>query len=107
MFDKRESGIQFINEKTILFERTIKLIYENILEKTSASTYSKTLFEGFLYGVVKNIDSLEKKTTPQLKKLLNTFTNLPDYSLESLKEGLSAREKVTKRLTAAENCFSK
>lgn len=106
MFEKREPDDQFISDKTILFERTTKLIYEKILEKKSAASFGKTLFEGLLYGVAKNIDSLEQKTISELKLLLKSFRNLPEYSLDSLKEGLSAREKVFTRLTASANCFS-
>ncbi|MFZ3167354.1 MAG: DUF262 domain-containing protein [Candidatus Methanoperedens sp.] len=106
MFDMREPGEQFVLEKTNLFERTTKLIYEKLLEKKSAASFSKTLFEGLLYGVAENIDSLEQKTIPDLKMLFQTFQNLPDYSLDSLKGGLSAREKVITRLTASETCFS-
>lgn len=106
MDDMREPGEQFVKEKTILFERTIKLIYEKLLEKTSAASISKTKFEGLLYGVAKNIDSLEQKTIPDLKLLFQAFNNLPDYSFDSLKEGLSAKEKVITRLTASKTIFS-
>lgn len=106
MFNNRELQEQIITEKTTLFNRTTKLIYEKLLENTSASSFSKTFFEGLLYGVAKNIDSLEQKTIPELKAFLVTFKGIPEYSFESLKEGLSAREKVTSRLIAAENCFS-
>lgn len=106
MFAMREPDEQFISDKTILFERTTKLIYEKMLEKKSAASFSKTLFEGLLYGVSKNIDSLEQKTIPELKLLLESFKDLPEYSLDSLKEGLSGREKVSTRLNVAEKCFS-
>lgn len=106
MFTMREPDEQFVSDKTILFERTIKLIYEKMLENKSAASFSKTLFEGLLYGVAKNIDSLEQKTIPELKLLLQSFKDLPEYSVDSLKEGLSARDKVSTRLTASSNCFS-
>jgi hypothetical protein len=106
MFKMRNPDELFVSEKTILFERTTKLIYEKLLDKKSAASFSKTLLEGLLYGVAKNIDSLEQKTIPELELLLESFKNLPEYSLDSLKEGLSAREKVFTRLTASANCFS-
>jgi len=106
MFDMREPDEEFVLEKTNLFERTNKLIYEKILDNESAASFSKTLLEGLLYGVAKNIDSLEQKSILELKLLHQCFNDLPDYSVESLKEGLSAREKVSKRLTASSNCFS-
>jgi len=106
MFDNREPGDENIAAKTALFNRTATIISEKILENTSASSFSKTLFEGLLYGVAKNIDALEQKTNPELQALFIAFKALPDYTLESLKEGLSAREKVTARLTASSNCFA-
>lgn len=106
MFAMREPDEQFVSEKTFLFERTINLIYEKMLGKKSAVSFSKTLFEGLLYGVAKNIDSLEQKTIPELKLLLKSFNNLQEYNADSLKEGLSGREKVFKRLTASAECFS-
>lgn len=106
MFDNREPEEEVIAAKTALFNRTITIISERILEGTSASSFSKTLFEGLLYGVAKNIDSLEQKTSIELQTLFQEFKALPDYTLESLKEGLSAREKVTTRLTASTNCFA-
>ena len=106
MFDNRNADEEYIAAKTTLFNRTVSLIYEKVLEKSSASSFSKTLLEGLLFGVAKNIDSLEQKEVPQLVELLKSFKALPEYTTESLKEGLSAKDKVTQRLNAATACFS-
>ena len=107
MFDNRNANDKFIEAKTTLFNKTVLLIYEKVLEKSSASNFSKTLLEGLLYGVARNIDALEGKTIQQLTALFQSFKALPEYTVDSLKEGLSAERKSNTKIKCSFSVFFK
>jgi len=62
-------------------------------------------FIGFC-SVSQNIVKLKGESSERVKDLYNSFKELPEYSVQSLKEGLSAREKVVDRLSASSRCFN-
>ncbi|HSV77182.1 MAG TPA: DUF262 domain-containing protein [Bacteroidales bacterium] len=106
MFDNRNIDEQTQNIKRGLYSPTTNLVYEIIFDKTSATSLGKTFLEGLLFGVSQNLEKLKNETPQRVKQLYETFKELPEYSVQSLKEGLSAREKVVDRLTASKNCFA-
>lgn len=107
MFENRELSPEKIDEFTSTYQDTIKLVYEKIFDKSSVTSLGKTFLEGLVYGVGQNIETLRDASSQKLKKLYNDFKNLPEYSVESLKEGLSAKDKVQERLKASKDCFAK
>jgi hypothetical protein len=106
MFDHRNLIDVDIEAKTLLYSQTTNLVYEKIFDKTSATSLGKTFLEGLLYGVSQNLEKLKLETPEKVKTLFENFKLLPEYSVQSLKEGLSAREKVNDRLTSSKNCFA-
>lgn len=106
MFEYRNLDEDSLASKKNLYLSTINLVYEKIFEKHSGSSYGKTFIEGLIYGVSKNLDSLTDYTHQKMKALFEEFKHLPEFSVENLQEGLSAKDKVLTRLGAAENCFA-
>lgn len=106
MFDYRNIDEATQSSKKELYSQTTNLVYEVIFDKTSATSLGKTFLEGLLYGVSQNLVKLKEETPQKVKQLYENFKELPEYSVQSLKEGLSAREKVVDRLTASKNCFA-
>jgi hypothetical protein len=106
MFENRNPTQKFISLKSDLFNKTTILIYEKIFDRSAVDVMSKSILEGLLVGVSKNIKKLSEKNPKQLKKLYENFRALPEFGVDNLKEGLSAKEKVIDRLNAAIKVFS-
>jgi uncharacterized protein with ParB-like and HNH nuclease domain len=107
MFDFKNPGDKSLESKKDLFRETTILIYKSIFDDNSVGKMSKAILEGLLVGVAKNIKKLSRKPREEIKKLYQQFRQLPDFSVDNLKEGLSAKDKVFHRLSSAINVFSK
>lgn len=106
MFENRNLSEDKIAANIDFYLTTAKIVYEKIFDKSSASSLGKTFLEGLLYGVSQNIETLKNENDEKLKSLFGNFKLLPEYSVQSLKEGLSAKEKVIQRLSSSKNCFA-
>ena len=106
MDDQKNIGANDISDKRHLFERTIDLLYQKILIFNSLHKISKTTAEAIFIGIAQNINKLELESEDVLKTKFNTLLEHNDFSVESLKEGLSQKEKVTTRLNTAISIFS-
>jgi hypothetical protein len=105
MLDHRDASPAFLDEKTRLFERTVDLIFKRIYSAQGPRKLSLTLFEALLVGVGSNIDRLEKVALPSVKVLARRLSEHEELSEERLSEGLSKRERVISRLSAAKKVF--
>lgn len=92
--------------KRHLFERAIDLLYQRILQKEPLLKISKTTTEAILIGIVQNINKLEQQSDKELKEKMCKLRRHDDFSVESLKEGLSKKEKVNNRLKTSITIFS-
>lgn len=106
MYENRNQTLEFAEQKKARIQQTITIIRDHMLDGGHAGNIGKTTLEGLLYGVMNNLDFLKNQDSEELKKMYNKFLSIPEYSVEELKEGLSAKEKVIKRLNAAKNCFN-
>jgi hypothetical protein len=106
MFDNRSLTDVEIEAKTLFYTEATNLVYEKIFDKSAATSLGKTFLEGLLYGVSQNLQKLKKETPEKVKSLFESFKQLPEYSVQSLKEGLSAKEKVNDRLNSSKKCFA-
>lgn len=106
MFSKRELDDNEILEKTKLYKMTITFISDKFFKNSSASSLGKTFMEGLLYGVSQNLEYLKNQKVDKVEKLYENFKLLPQYSIQNLKEGLAAKNKVKERFEAANKCFA-
>lgn len=106
MSEKRNISDKDMEPKRILFERTINLIYQRMFAESPLKESSKAVTEGLLVGVAKNIDFLEELTDQQIIKLYAKLRSAEAFSIDNLKEGLSAKTKVIERLDIAISAFS-
>ncbi len=106
MYSNKKADISFLQSKEKLFNDTIDVIQQKIFDNKVLPNMSKATLEGLLLGVSKNIDELSKKSPQELKKIYDNYRNLDEYSTDSLKEGLSAKDKVKNRLHSAIHVFS-
>lgn len=94
MNDNRNPAEEFISNKRHLFERVIDLIYIKILDSKRIPNISKATIEGLIVGVANNINKLEKEDNAVLLEYYQSLRSDDLYSIESLKEGLSQKDKV-------------
>lgn len=73
--------------------------------KRRISEYGKTLKEGLLVGLIKNIDNITTTSPEHFNEMLNSFHNTPEFNEENIREGLSAKDKVQSRLSKAISIF--
>jgi predicted PolB exonuclease-like 3'-5' exonuclease len=106
MDDKRSITEAELAEKRHLFERVIDLIYLRILDRQPMPKLSKATMEGIMVGISRNINALENKTDIELRQKLAELRADENYSVDNLKEGLSAKEKVVNRLNRAVEIFN-
>jgi len=106
MEDQKKSSDQKLEEMECKMTRTVSLIYNRILDGKALPRLSKATTEALLVGVYTNIDLLENEND---KSLIGKFEKLREhenFSIISLKEGLSATEKVKGRINTATAIFS-
>ncbi len=105
MDKKKEISSEEIGEKKQKMERTLSLLYSRILDGEPLPKLSRATTEAILIGIYKNIDILEKKTGRELKMMLKALRNDEIFSVDNLKEGLSAVDKVKERIRKAREIF--
>lgn len=93
-----------IDRKKTLFNRTVKLIMEKIFIG-EPQNLSVSILEALLVGVAKNIDTLESKTHVLIISCYQALKDSPEFSVESLSEGLAAKIKVQERINRAISAF--
>jgi hypothetical protein len=101
-----EGGKKLLDEKQLLFERTIDTLYLKIFNSTSIEKLSKAVVEALLIATGKNLNYLDGLTQPQASELFTKLKAEPQFSADSLKEGLSQKSKVTSRINRAIEIFS-
>lgn len=100
----RKAPPEFLEEKRVFFKRTVDCIskFEQDLPKKTIIT----LLEAMLIGIGKNLELLEQKPRSKISSLYKKLANHPNFSEESLKEGLSKKPRVLARLDSAIEIFS-
>jgi Protein of unknown function DUF262 len=112
MFEKEKNpkGVKItdkeIEEKRKSFQKTIDLTYTKVYNNQSAENVSKSVIEAVLIGVNKNSKYVDSITIPEAQVLLEKLRQDPLFSVDSLKEGLSQKAKVTARIKKAIEIFS-
>lgn len=106
MQSNKSPGKGFLEEKKTYFNETIEIIQVHIFDNNPIDKMSKATLEGLLIGVGKNLKNLKLKQPKEIKELYQNFRHLENYSVDNLKEGLSAKDKVINRISSAILVFS-
>ena len=97
------------SEQLILFQskfmNALKLLYERILQEEPLPRLSKATTEAIMVGIIVNYDTLAERTDRDLQHKYKDLRSDELFSLNALKEGLAARERVIGRLTRAIEIF--
>lgn len=87
-------------------KRAIDILYSRIMDGKALPRLSKATTESILVGLYKNIENLETESNSSLRKRFTAVRKDSNFSLDSLKEGLSATEKVKSRINKASELFA-
>ncbi len=99
------SGSTLVEEKRMTLERALRVVYEKALASEPLPRLSKATVEALFVGVIKNLDKLEVMSPMDVAARYHSLRAHEDFSVESLKEGLSEAAKVTGRLNTAIGIF--
>lgn len=83
----------------------IDIIYEQVLSGEPFHKTSKALIEAVFVGVIRNKQVIKNMTKDDLKTRYKSLREDDLFSVDSLKEGLAATDKVINRLKRAEEIF--
>lgn len=98
-----EEGIQNAKAK---FLRVIDLVYRKALGEEPMPRLSKATIEAVFVGVYRNFESLKDATEQDVRQRYLDLRNDPLFSVDALKEGLAATERVKARLNRAVEIFA-
>ncbi len=101
---KRASEEQVQSKRSVL-ERALTVVYEKALGSEPLPRLSKATVEAIFVGVISNLDSVEAMSAAEVAKRYQQIRQHEEFSVESLKEGLSEASKVTSRLNTAIGTF--
>lgn len=106
MHDHQNDGLEVIDVKKRLFERTVDCAFSKVFSSTEPPKLSLTVMEAILVGIGRNIDALVNETSETLQARFKALQAHPDFSEAALKEGLSKKPRVIARLQTAAKIFS-
>jgi len=106
MNKNKELDDEILEQKRLLFERTVNVVYKKIFMGTIPKKLTMTVLETLLVGVSCNLDYLESQTNSRVKNLYERLVKHEELSEEKLKEGLSGKDRVIGRIEAAIKVFS-
>ena len=108
MHRNRSADEDFVEEKRELFHRTIDIAGNKIFGgKTPSAKIPITILESLLVGVAKNLDALSEASPDDVRAGYDSLINHPNFSEDSMKEGLSKKQRVVDRIDTAIQLFSK
>ena len=86
-------------------ERALAVVYEKALGSEPLPRLSKATVEAIFVAVIKNIEKVEAMPAAEVARRYMLLRSHDEFSVESLKEGLSEATKVTSRLNTAIGIF--
>lgn len=92
--------------KSELFRSTVDIVYKKVLNGKIPPNMSITLLEALLIGVSFNIEYLESQPEYIVESYFKKLQDNEEFSDEKLREGLSGKQRVIARLSAAKEIFS-
>lgn len=105
MADKQNMSDEDIESKRTILLDSLSLILNNIDEKDIVQGYGKTLKEGLLVGISKNISQLKLKSKEEIEQMFENFKNDSEFSEGNIRQGLNATAKVQSRLKKSISIF--
>jgi len=106
MSKHRHANEETVEKSKNAFDRIFSLVYERMLGAQPLPRLSKATTEALLVGVFRNLTLLENADDKELRSKFQNLRQDPLFSVDALKEGLSATDKVKNRLYRSIEIFS-
>ncbi len=106
MSDNRNPSRKYLEDKKILFKRTIGAVYETIFEGKIPSKLSISILEGILVGVSLNLNFVESQPESTVQAMYKKLLTEKEFSEQRLSEGLAGKDRVIGRMSTAKRVFS-
>lgn len=106
MNKKKDADDAELSEKRHIFERTVDLLYQRMLGNKPLPKLSKATTESIFVGIAKNLNTLEDNSDKEVRAKFLKLRKNEAFSTENLKEGLSRKENVIKRIETAADILS-
>jgi hypothetical protein len=106
MQENRNPSQAFLDKKKQQFEQTMDCIVGSIFEGSAPpNKLSVTLLEALMVGVSKNLSTLSQQRPSMIRHKYKELANDEEFSEQSLKEGLSKKQRVITRINTAIRIF--
>jgi uncharacterized protein with ParB-like and HNH nuclease domain len=102
MSDNRDVDVTDFKDK---LEFSIKFIYERVMRGSPFGRVSKAQIEALFVAVIRNRKVLQTDTSERILEKYELLKSDPLFSVDSLKEGLAAPDRVIARITKAIEIF--
>ncbi len=106
MKDNREPPEDFLDEKRRQFDRTTAIVDKIVREDSQQERIRLSVLEAVMVGVALNIDKLETVSSSEVLAMYHELLISEEFSEENLREGLSGRQRVLDRMSAAAKVFA-
>ncbi|MDT9599630.1 DUF262 domain-containing protein [Sphingosinicella rhizophila] len=103
----RSSSDDLIADKRAILESALSLIYEKMLAGEPFPRLSRATIEAIFIGVIRNISVLSSMDQKDLYERYIELRSNDAFSIEALKEGLAAPDRVKERLNTAIAIFGR
>jgi hypothetical protein len=101
MHENQNPPTSFLDDKRLLFTRTVALIDENLKSATQVQKLSLTVLEALLVGISANLTQLSAEASTVVQARIKALLAHVEFSETALKEGLSKKPRVIARLNTA------
>ena len=101
MGKNRHASQKVIDEKRVLFLKTVEVLRDKLGERISRQRLNVSFFEALLVGVGRNADKLAKETSTKVDTRFSKLMSDDEFKEGRLLEGLSKTLRVQGRLSAA------
>ena len=88
------------------FVSALDVIYTKCLNEEPLNRLSKATTEALMVGVIRNLELSQNRRKRDSRRLYNVLLADPLFSVDALKEGLAAKDRVIARLDRAVEIFS-
>lgn len=95
-----------IDAKRILFNESVKIIFESIFDSKAMQHKSKAFIEALFIAVIANLDYLKEQEKDTIKRMYEVLSEDENFAFKKLSEGVAQKTKVIERITRAIAIFS-
>jgi uncharacterized protein with ParB-like and HNH nuclease domain len=106
MHKHRTPDEDFLTEKEAIFNRVVTILDTKVFPDPPTARIPTAVMEATLVGLAKNIDHVEALGAAEVRQRFTNLRGRDEFNEEAVAEGLSKKDKVENRFSAANEIFS-